>query len=263
VSDDRTQDLERISAYVDGELDAAARAEVIRTAANDPAFARELIAHERLKGALADLVEVPDIRLPAPPRRNRVARAAFAVAASLVLLVAAAAGWTVFREHGKAGEEIALDRAIETHRAWSVNVGRKNSAVALWRASGVPDAYVPDLSSNGLNIGHVSGTAAAGDGKALVIGYMGSRGCRVTLIMQSSGESRGADPIYAEIGAVRVYSWRAGTLAYRMLAEGMATARFRLIAASVRRASFDHLPLDADTRVALARSRARSAPCAA
>lgn len=263
VSDDRKQDLERINAFVDGELDPAARAEVIREAADDEAFARELIAHERLKATVADTVDMPDLELPAAPRRRRIAPALASIAASLVLLITGAIGWMVYDGRNAGTGDLALDRAIEAHRSWTANSSR-GGAIALVRpASSTINAYVPDLSSNGLNINHVSERRAPGEDRLLVVGYLGSRGCRVTLLARIAPVEPQAQPVYLEIGPVRAYSWRAGRLAYRMLAEGMATRRFRLIAASVRKASLNHLPLDPDTRLALAQSRAQSPPCAA
>lgn len=263
MSDDRKQDLERISAFVDGELDPSARAEVIRQAAGDAEFARELIAHEQLKATLVDSVEVPDIELPAAPRIRRFAPAIISIAASLVLLVAAATAWMVYDGRDGGAGDIALDRAIEAHRSWTANKGQKGAADLVKPASGTINAYVPDLSTNGLSIGHVSERPGPSGEKLLVVGYVGTRGCRVTLLARTAPPEARTQPVYMEIGPVRAFSWRAGRLAYRMLAEGMAVPRFRLIADSVRRASLIHLPLDADTRMAMARSRAESPPCAA
>ena len=263
MNDDRKQDLERISAFVDGELDPSARAEVIRDAANDARFARELIAHEQLKATLADSVEVPDIELPAVARRRRFAPAIISIAASLALLVTAAVAWMVYDGGNGGTGDLALDRAIEAHRSWNADTGRKGAAALVQPASAAINAYVPDLSTNGLSIGHVSERPGPSGENLLMVGYIGTRGCRVTLLARTAPTEPRAQPVYMEIGPVRAYSWRAGPLAYRMLAEGMATARFRLIADGVRRASLNHLPLDADTRMAMTRSRAESPPCAA
>lgn len=262
MSNDRKRDLERISAFVDGELDGAARAEVIRRATEDAAFARELIAQQELKAALAGSVEAPEIEL-APPARRRFARAAMAVAACLVLLAAAGVGWAIHDRQTGGPDMLALDRAVETHRAWTVDPARTGATASVKPASATIDAYVPDLSANGLNLGHVSERRGADGRKTLVVGYVGSRGCRVTLLVREVAAARPAMPVYTEIGPVRSLLWRADRLVYRMLAEGMATPRFRLIATSVRRASLNHLPLDAETRFAMTRSRANTPPCAA
>lgn len=263
MSDDRTQDLERISAYVDGELEPAARAEVIRRAAGDAAYARELIAHQRLKATLADSIEVPNIELPAPPRLRRIVPALPLIAASLALLVAAAFVWMVYVGRNESTGNLALDQAIEAHRSWTVNTVRHSATASARPALATINAYVPDLSANGLNLGHVSQQRGPGGSIILVVGYIGSRGCRVTLLVGQAAGNPSDQPVYMEIGPVRTFSWRVGRLAYRMLAEGMATPRFRLIAASVRQASLNHLPLDSDTRLAMAKSRAKSPPCAA
>ena len=61
---------ERLVAYVDGELDAAATAEVAKAVAEDPALAREVAALSRLRSRVAESVEAPPISVPAPPSRS-------------------------------------------------------------------------------------------------------------------------------------------------------------------------------------------------
>jgi len=263
VSEDRTRDLERISAYVDGELDPAARAEVLLDATEDPDFARELIAQQRLKGALAGAVPVPDIALPVPPRRRRLALAATSIAASLVLLAAAALVGTVYDRRATGDGALALEDAIAAHRGWTAQAATPPAGPALRPAAATIGAYLPDLSANGLSLGHVSERPGPDGAPMLIAGYVGSRGCRVTLLVHKAAGTGPGRPVHLEAGPVLAFSWRADGLDYRLLAEGMAAARFRLVSGSVRRASLNHLPLDPDTRTAMARSRAESPPCAA
>lgn len=266
MNDDKTQDLELISAFVDGELEPTARAEVLRKAAGDPAYARELIARERLKATLKDSFEVPEIELPTLPHRRWNLPAISSIAASLALLVAAALVWIVYNGSNEGRSVLvhdqALNQAIVTHRTWAADTGQQGETATARPASAKIDAYVPDLSANGLNIGHVSEQVVSGGNNTLVVGYIGSRGCRVTLLVSHTAGRLPEHAVYMETGPVRAIFWRTEQLAYRMLAEGMATPRFRLIADSVRRASLNHLPLNAETRLAMEQSRAESSPCA-
>ncbi|MDA1326120.1 MAG: hypothetical protein O3C34_15395 [Proteobacteria bacterium] len=92
----RQQDIEKLNAFVDGELDMEARAEVTGRAANDPAYARELAMLSRLKATLGDAVPVPDFALPPQHARQGLRRVAMAAAASLVLFIASGIGWITY-----------------------------------------------------------------------------------------------------------------------------------------------------------------------
>ena len=60
---------------------------------------------------------------------------------------------------------------------------------------------------------------------------------------------------------IDAYIWRAGSLGYVFMAEGMDPRRFELIAASVHRTSIERAQFDKATRTALRQSRAESRPC--
>jgi len=249
-----------LSAYVDGELDAARAADVMEAAAANPALARELSALARLKASLGESVEVPalEIGLAAPVRRRR-----YALAACVALLVAAAAvALSLVLIGGTSSSDLAWVRAA--HASWTGTAAANGAAVPL-RVSDrdiVPGAYVPDLAAAKLSIAHVGETRGPG-GRAMVVGYRGSRGCKVSLIVaRGAGRfSRDLEPL--AIAPHRGFAWRAGKLDYLVVAEGMAEARLALIAKSIRETSLRRLPLDPATRTALARSRAASAPCRA
>ncbi len=84
----------------------------------------------------------------------------------------------------------------------------------------------------------------AGDGRALVVGYRGARGCKLSLIVLpgAEGSETGLTPIAAQ--DVAGFVWRAGRLGYAILAQGMAEARLRVIVNKVMEASRRRLPLD-------------------
>lgn len=260
--------MEQLNAFVDGELDLQGRAEVTARAAADPAYARELAALMRLKATLGNAVPARPIDLtpdappaPAAPRGHR--RATGAIAAGILLLAALAAGWFAHESRPQQSSQIALDWLIEAHRAWTAQKPGDPDAVAAQAVSAALDPAIPDLSVNGLDIVYSGERRVPGREKALVTGYRGSRGCRLTLFVHRPGKVSLAEPVTLETGAVRASIWRAGALQYALIAEGMAPRRFRLIAESVRRSSLEHRPLDRKTRTALAHSRAASPPCRA
>ena len=256
----RPIDYETLNAYCDGELDAERAAEVLAAAAQDPAVARELSALGRLKASLAQ--ETPPVDLDiAIPRRGR--RLMHAVAACLAMLVAlAAVGFAWSLKGDRKGLDVAwVQRA---HDSWQI----VSPTVAPARLSGRdaivdPAAYVPDLSAATLSIVHVGSVSGPSGGQAMLIGYRGTRGCKVSLIVTPDADAFTGEMTAFSVPPNRGYSWRAGGRGFIVFAEGMAETRFSLIARSIREASLRHLPLDAGTRHALAESRAKSASCRA
>lgn len=259
----KEREIERLNALIDGELDSKARAETLDAVAAEPALARELSALGKLKAVVEDSVEAPDIALPAGSRNmKRLRRPALALAASLVLAAVVGLSWVLFGQ-GSAQDGVPVAWAVEAHRSWDLSATQPESS-ALLRSVGVrADAYVPDLSAARLSIVHVGSRPAVGGGKALMVGYRGTRGCKVTLLVSSAPAGMTRKPVSFTFEQVHAVAWAAGNLGYMVLAEGMAPARFRLIAESIRQASLKHLPLDDRTRTALAQSRAASPPCAA
>lgn len=255
---------EILNAYADGELDAAAAAEVERAAADDPAIARQLAVLAKTKTLLADSIDTPEIDIPAPPPATaRPSRHRMAAAAVLVLALAAA----VTMRMALPGMHDPLSaRWVETaHNTWTANTGGNGAgAASVLRVTGnigFDRIYIPDLSASRLRVAHVGHGKDTGHGPALIVGYRGTRGCTVTLAVSRrvTGLTAGARPV--SVGDMRGYAWRTGDYGYFVLAEGMAAARLEGIAAGIRESSLRHLPLAPETRTALARSRAESPPC--
>lgn len=252
---------ELLNAYVDGELDAARAADVMEAAARNPALARELSALARLKASLGESVEASpvDIALAPPAGRRRYAVAA--CAALLVAVAAAALSFVFFG--GAASGDLAWARAA--HKSWTRTAAAAGAAVPLRvsgsRAAIVPGAYVPDLAAAKLTIVYVGPARGPGGSDAMVVGYRGTRGCKVSLIVTRSARRLTKTLETLAIAPHRGFAWRAGRLDYFVVAQGMAAPRLALIARSVRETSLHRLPLDQGMRTALARSRATSAPC--
>ncbi len=259
---DRKTEFERSNAFADGELDRDAQAEVLAEAARNPLLAKELSDLTRLKSALEDAIEVPKIDINGKSRRPAGRLMALALAACLALAALTGIGWWL-APGATADHGIPVAWAMEAHNSW-LDAGPKSADQPLLRpATARLDAYVPDLSAAKLRVAHVGQLDAPGGGRALVIGYLGTRGCRVTLLMESTPSDLGAAATYFETGGVLAMAWQAGPLRHLILAQGMDRGRFKMIAETVRRASLDRLPVGEPTRTALARSRATSPPCAA
>ncbi len=114
----------------------------------------------------------------------------------------------------------------------------------------------------GKRAGRVSGPLTAGR-QAFLAGYRGTRGCKISLLVFPSLDALSEALSSFRDGKNEAYGWRAGSLGYVIMSDGMDTGRFRLLAESVRHTSRQHVPFDEQTRMALRESRDKSAPCLA
>lgn len=256
--------FEVLNAYVDGELDAARAAEVARAVAEDPRMAREVAALSRLRSAVAESIEASPLRIDISHAHGR-SRSAIAACAALVMFVAASVLVSGLG-HDRQAEWLA--RSWQIHRGWSLDGVAARSEPASddgYRgyAAELPGAYVPDLSASRLSLVHAVVTSFTGNHKALLAGYRGTRGCKISLLIFTSGPGLGEGLGHFRDDGNEAYAWRTGKLGYVILSDGMDSDRFRLLAESVRETSREHLPFDEKTRLALRESRDASAPCTA
>ena len=158
---------------------------------------------------------------------------------------------------------------MSTHNSWRLpdNSADPSSTPLLRevinRDKSLTDAYIPDLSASKLSIVLVDMSPSFIKDPAILVGYAGTRGCKVTLVatskeLEGSGEFR-----FLAQGENSAYAWRSGNLEYLLIAKGMDSERFDLIAESVYRATIERLPFDDSTRTALLDSRRKSVPCMA
>jgi anti-sigma factor RsiW len=259
---DRRISFETLNAYVDGEMDAAAAADVARAIARDPALAHEVAALSRLRSAVAESIEAPPITIPAPPS---ITDRRTAIAASVALMVFIAGSFLVSTLDRGPGVSW-LARTWQVHRGWSLEgVATPDRATPQFAqfAEAVPGAYVPDLSASRLSLVHAAVVPFTGRRQALLAGYRGTRGCRISLLIFPSPGSLGEAIEPLRDGGNEAYGWRSGSLGYVILSDGMDSERFRLLAETVLHASRQHLPFDKKTRIALRNSRDKRAPCMA
>jgi hypothetical protein len=244
--------FEMLNAYVDGELDTAAAAEVARAVAEDQALAREVAALSRLRSAVADSVEAPPLSVPTPPSaRGR----GTAIAASIAFAMFIAGSVLVSNFYGNSG-------AAWLASAWQIHTAQTRATLHLAQyAEAVPGAYVPDLSASRLTLVHAAVSSFTGDRRVLLAGYRGTRGCKISLLVFPSSGALGEALSPFRDGKNEAYGWRAGPLGYLILSDGMDSGRFKLLAESVRHTSRLQAPFDDETRMALRDSRDNSAPC--
>lgn len=253
-------DLVLLNAYVDGELDAVEVARIDDVARQNPEVARRLATLSALKSATAQAPRPR--RVEATPRRPERWKAVMMAASLAFLLFSATVGGYVFWAPDTTTDSTGFARAA--HASWAGEPTRPvaNSEVVLAASpTAIPNAYIPDLTAAKLTLVHLE-VWQEPDGPSLVLGYRGTRGCRITLTIKRTGHSTAQDSRTEQAAGLIVRRWSVSGLSYALIADGMALQRFQSIAESVQDGSQRHVPFDAETNTTLAQARASSPPCA-
>jgi hypothetical protein len=202
---DRTEDLEALNAFVDGELRPDEHARIAARIANEHGLARAHATLARLRAGLADYADAtqpPLLKLQ--PRR---ARWPLAAAAAMVALFA---GLALVQLHTARTDLIAPVASMGDASIEPVSLGGR--------------PMIPDLSPAGLTLVRVDrGADSLLD--HLVAVYTGPRGCRLELHVRPLGSA----PIVAPLSTHR-REWVDGASVYELLAFGMPLDRFAVVA---------------------------------
>ena len=184
------------------------------------------------------------------------------------MLVAAALGLSVgLWPRASEPDWIGAARAVHAEWAKGQTNGTKDagttSAVLL---AAVEDfgrvPFVPDFSANKLSLASVR-RARLPETPVLHLGYRGTRGCRVSLLVLAEPRGLAADLATVATPTGPAFLWRAGGIGYALIASGMDESRLRVLAEAAHAATRERSQPDAETRTALRKSRAESQPCGA
>ena len=250
---------EELNAYVDGELGSADAARVARAIADDPALARQVAAISEMKHAVNEGGGAPPVAMPG--QTYQVPR----MLAAMIALVAVIGLTSAFLS-GRLSmtEETWLHRAWAVHDRLSAEPGDEDprDAVSMQASARSGRTFIPDLSSAKLEARSVRfGVAPFGD-DAFAVSYHGSRGCRLTLLSFVADTTLSEALSTVQLDGRTAYGWRVAGHGYLVMADGMASARFDLIARSLHWAIVQRARLEKDVQTALAESRHTSPPCA-
>jgi anti-sigma factor RsiW len=204
MDSERTRDLERLNALVDGELAPVERAELAARLAVDRELAAAYATLAQLKAAVAATAEdCPAIELR-PPRRPTARGRLAALAACAALAV----GVGLFA----AGDWFARDGALAT----------AEGPTAITLASLPAGTTIPRLDTAGLKL--IGLAFNPGSVPLFTASYRGPHGCRLDLR---------AWPVGAHAPAASGSSlrhWVVGDLVYELAAHGMPAWRFAIVA---------------------------------
>ena len=243
---------QRLNAYVDGELSAREKAAVAEDIAGDPSLARAVAL---LQGVKAELSEFPG---KAPARQRRGGRFSLPFvpwlsAACLALLIA---GGAILASQLTTPETSPL---LAQHQEWA-DTARPGGAPTPY--TGVAKAFfapqLPSLEPFGLRLDRAGLVSLADGEEALHAGYVGQRGCRISLFLLPPDSASDSLALPTEILQA---SGQAGSWRYRLLAQDMDSARFALIAAALDEQLRLVAPLSEESRLAYEDNPAARAPC--
>lgn len=197
-------DLLRLNALVDGELDPAERAEIAARLAVERDLARTYAVLAQLKATIAESADAPAPFVLPTARRPR-ARTFMAAAAGLVTAI---------------GLGIIVARSLLPIASPDEDKAEGPTAITL--ASLPAGTYLPRLDTAGLKL---IGLAINPGGVPLIsASYRGPHGCRLDLRAWPTGTE---GPPHS---GTSKRTWTAGGLTYELVAHGMPTWRFGIIA---------------------------------
>jgi anti-sigma factor RsiW len=245
-----TEHEDMLSAYVDGELDASAIAEVEQILANDPTACRTVAAHREtsalLRAAFAEpLFSAGTERLirPAVTRRPSPRLVAWAVAASVLACVVGFGGGVLWSGRENNPRSAMLDEVAEYHQVLSretthlVDVpASQPDEIRRWLGRLIERRIdIPDLTQAGLDF--AGARLLVMDGKPVAnLYYNRDRGPPVAIcVTQYDGA---AEPLQIERhNGLRVASWFDGHFAYFIVGDleaSMARALAAMTAEQIR-----------------------------
>lgn len=250
-------DFETLSAYVDGELDAADAARIAALAASDPTVATRIAKLHQLRASISALAGA-EVVMATPvghALRGRFGalRWSAALAACVVLLVCAAAFWlgTSEMRRGEGGIVAAL---VETHDDW-LATGRGQLAPAELAES----QRSVLLAAAGLIQVHADPALEIGDVRVGHFGYVGANGCRLSLFELPVEEDRDlSDSLWASLeSGLRLADWASETTHFVVVARDMNDQRFETVVGALRKATRER----GATREMIARLESARQPC--
>ncbi len=241
-----------LNAFVDGELPGRRHRYMAAEVARDPELAARVAALRTLKRRLAVL---PYTAGPAQAPRRLGSMPPLAAIVVLLVLTAGVmlqAPWP---------EDSMVPGAVAAHRAWAQGDARSQVSPAAASVARQLDALIPDLEAARLSLAMTRRLHLTGDEDGVHLGYIGSRDCRVSLMLLAGRGDLSRDPVREDYRGTSIAAWSAGETDYYLLATGMAAGRLDGLVQALVESSRRGLQPDSETRLALARDRAESTPC--
>jgi anti-sigma factor RsiW len=235
---ERHPDFDALSAYVDGELPPEQAARVAAAAASDPEVAGQLATLHALRASVSQLkpeVVISPLNAGRPRGRRAMAGRTLLLAGAAAVVIVAALAWhtrtvpVVDTESPHA----AIQPLIDDHDAW-IATGVSDYRDVAARS----EEFKQLLAQAGLDLVHA--VVSVDDGGRLTrhYGFLGSRGCRLSLFESPGAGGAGtvATAVDADAGLATA-AWAVGDVRYVVVARSMSGERFAAVVAALRDAT--------------------------
>jgi anti-sigma factor RsiW len=244
----RPEDWEKLNAFADGELAPADQRAMAERLAASPAAAGALRGIVRLKQELQTLPVGHAPPLPSTSPRPRWRQAA-AIAAALVIATTVALA-PVLLKRDATGTFLAA--SLAAHEQFAGSAPPQPAATVMPAGTG---PVADELARLGLQPVWQA-TSAAGE---IRIGFVGARGCRLSLHVRPQAEAAPAP----DQAASTLAGWNAGGRSYLLIATGMPPARFEMIAGFIKVLTSEPAEKAEPLRTALQSDWRSALPCPA
>lgn len=222
-----SMDDELLSAYLDGELDAAEAARLAQRIASDDALAQRVAALAEVRSALAALAQEVVV-VTVPQRRNFLP--AFLAGTLIGCLGLLTVALPLVREVSNRQDQSLVD-SVALHDAWTTSV----------TALGAPPVDKPgrglfgaEMAMAGLTPAFLHDITGPQGQPGLHAGFVGQKGCRVSIFRLTAPPESVAGFLISSDGAVQTAVWQDHAFAYRLVARGMDETRFILLTDMLR-----------------------------
>lgn len=244
--------FEKLSAYVDGELDPHTAAEVAEHIARDPEAATIVAKLTSIKSSVKSSYH--DERLSESLLADAAgSKLKLGLVAATLLAVALCSIW-IFSNQLQPGRNDVLTMALDHYDSW-----RQVEKTELRPASLSALVSIPDLSPAGLKISSVDTPIHLGNSPASHLTYLGSRGCRLSLFVF---EGKLGDKAITSLvqGNVLADFWTTEYSSYLLLSRKMNAQRFAVLAEFIKETTRNFVPVRDEMRIAMRNARQ---PCRA
>ncbi len=255
---------ETLNAFVDGELSASEEHRVKQAIEDDSHVAEDVAQLREAKLAVSSTLNslamnTVTIRKPESSRRPVMFLSISALAACLLV------GVLLWLQVGSKTLPVFVQEAHVAHLDWLE--AQKNNphikAHEIVKTGSIANGmFIPDLGDVSLRLEYFESITIS-EQSAIHLGYLGSKGCVVSLISWPADEESSSHLITVGDGERQSYFWQVGDWRYIMLASRMPLARRALTAHVLYDLTLKKRSLSLPDQQQLLASRAANPPCAA
>lgn len=253
---DNQPNFEMLSAYVDGELDAAEAARMAGLIAANEQLARRVAQLSEMKKGVAGFApDVVVLQVPSQSARTRT----FAPLAAAVALFAVVLGSVIWIDSSPFDRSSLDQRSLISAALDEYDRSRGANALAVQSPAARRGFFAPELGAAGLSVAMVNAGLELSGNMVVHTVYVGQNGCRLSLFEFTESGGDEAFSMKSDGGLQHAW-WTAGGSRYLAVARNMDDTRFAVVAGALKSMTIRKAQPD---RGLLAQLRGARQPCLA